>query len=117
PFFRRVTQFGWRERGSMCGIAGEIRFDGGPASAVAVAAMNGCHARRGPDGEGLYLQDRVAFGHRRLKIIDLSDRSRQPMVDSDLGIAVVFNGIIYNYRELKTTLEERGYRFFSGRDT
>jgi len=101
----------------MCGIAGEIRFDGGPASAVAVAAMNGCHARRGPDGEGLYLQDRVAFGHRRLKIIDLSDRSRQPMVDSDLGIAVVFNGIIYNYRELKTTLEERGYRFFSGGDT
>ncbi|MFN4090129.1 MAG: N-acetylglutaminylglutamine amidotransferase [Alphaproteobacteria bacterium] len=101
----------------MCGIAGEIRFDGGGASASAVAAINGRQAPRGPDGEGLYLQDRIGFGHRRLRIIDLSDRARQPMVDSDLGLALVFNGIIYNYKELKATLEARGYRFFSGGDT
>jgi len=101
----------------MCGIAGEIRFGGGPASARAVAAINGRQAVRGPDGEGLYQQDGIALGHRRLRIIDLSDRARQPMVDSDLGLALVFNGIIYNYKELKKTLEGRGYRFFSGGDT
>src|SRR3546814_21004762 len=101
----------------MCGSAGEIRFGDGPASAAAVAAMNGRQARRGPDGEGLFLQDRVAFGHRRLRIIDLSDRSRQPMVDSVLGLTLVFNGIIYHYKELKTALEERGYRFCSRGDT
>src|SRR3546814_8901186 len=100
----------------MCGIAGEIRFGDGPASAAAVAAMNGRQARRGPDGEGLFLQDRVAFGHRRLRIIDLSDRSRQPMVDSELGLTLVFNGIIYNYKELKTALDERGHRLFSSGD-
>src|SRR3546814_7597087 len=57
------------------------------------------------------------LGHRRLRIVDLSDRSRQPMVDSELGLTLVCNGIIYNYKELKTALEERGYRFFSSGDT
>src|SRR6056297_2183560 len=101
----------------MCGIAGELRFDATIASAAAVQAMTDCLAPRGPDGEGLYVQDRIAFGHRRLKIIDLSDRSRQPMVDSDLGLAIAFNGILYNYKELKIELEGKGYRFFSSGDT
>src|SRR3546814_17900711 len=59
----------------------------------------------------------VCSSDLRLRILDLSDRSRQPMVDSELGLTLVFNGIIYNYKELKTALEERGYRFFSSGDT
>jgi asparagine synthase (glutamine-hydrolysing) len=60
---------------------------------------------------------RVAFGHRRLKILDLSECGAQPMVDSELGLTVVFNGLIYNYREIRHELEGHGYRFFSTTDT
>lgn len=74
-------------------------------------------APRGPDAEGLVLHGRVALGHRRLRIIDLSDSAQQPMVDSELGLSIVFNGAIYNYRELRAELEARGYRFFSQGDT
>jgi len=101
----------------MCGITGEVRFDGARASAGAITAANDVMAPRGPDGEGLWLQGRVGFGHRRLKIIDLSDKSSQPMVDSDLGLTIVFNGILYNYPELKQELAGKGYQFFSTGDT
>jgi asparagine synthase (glutamine-hydrolysing) len=101
----------------MCGIAGEVRFDGRDASADRVAAMGEVLAPRGPDASGLFCQSRVAFGHRRLKIIDLSDRAQQPMVDPDLGLAVVFNGCIYNYPALREELTAKGYRFFSSGDT
>lgn len=74
-------------------------------------------ASRGPDGAGLFVQGGIALGHRRLKIIDLSDASQQPMVDAELGLAIVFNGAIYNYRDLRTELEGMGYRFFSRGDT
>ena len=59
----------------------------------------------------------VAFGHRRLSIIDLSARGAQPMVDSDLGLTLVFNGCIYNYKELRAELQAAGYRFFSTADS
>ncbi|NBC34187.1 MAG: N-acetylglutaminylglutamine amidotransferase [Alphaproteobacteria bacterium] len=101
----------------MCGLSGEIRFDGRPADPAALAAMTDTLAPRGPDGTGLFLRDRVGLGHRRLKIIDLSDRAAQPMVDSDLGLTLVFNGIIYNYQELRAELQRAGHRFFSGGDT
>jgi asparagine synthase (glutamine-hydrolysing) len=74
-------------------------------------------APRGPDGSGSYAQDAIALAHRRLKIIDLSASGQQPMVDSELGLAIVFNGCIYNYRELRAELEAVGYRFFSRSDT
>jgi len=74
-------------------------------------------AARGPDGAGLWANGATALGHRRLKIIDLSERAQQPMVDADLGISVAFNGCIYNYRELRRELEGKGYRFFSDGDT
>lgn len=74
-------------------------------------------APRGPDGAGLQERGRVAFGHRRLKIIDLSDKAAQPMVDADLGLTLTFNGCIYNYPELRAELEGRGYRFTSSGDT
>lgn len=101
----------------MCGLAGEIRFDGRSASPERLAAMADAMATRGPDADGLFLQSRVGLAHRRLSIIDLSDRAQQPMVDSELGLAIVYNGAIYNYRELKGELEAAGYRFFSDGDT
>jgi asparagine synthase (glutamine-hydrolysing) len=74
-------------------------------------------APRGPDGAGVWSQGRVALGHRRLKIIDLSESGAQPMVDSELGLAVCWNGCIYNYKQLRNELTEFGYRFFSTSDT
>ncbi len=65
----------------------------------------------------MFAQGNVAFGHRRLSIIDLSERAQQPMIDPELGLAIVFNGCIYNYRELRRELDGRGYRFFSSGDT
>jgi asparagine synthase (glutamine-hydrolysing) len=88
----------------MCGIAGEMRFDGSSADPAVVARIVKAMERRGPDGTGLHAAGPVALGHRRLKIIDLSERGAQPMVDSALGLAVVFNGCIYNYRDLRREL-------------
>ena len=84
----------------MCGIAGEVRFDGHDADVAAVARINEAMHRRGPDGTGVHATGRAAFGHRRLKILDLSECGAQPMVDNELGLTTVFNGLIYNYREL-----------------
>ncbi len=84
---------------------------------AAVARMTNRLKPRGPDGVGIVAHGRVALGHRRLKIIDLSAASRQPMVDPALGLTIVFNGCIYNYKELRAELEAKGYRFFSGGDT
>jgi asparagine synthase (glutamine-hydrolysing) len=99
----------------MCGICGELRLDGAPVEASLLARMLPALARRGPDDEGTWLAGPVGFGHRRLSIIDLSERSHQPMVDDEL--ALVFNGAIYNYRELRAELQARGHRFVSGGDT
>ncbi len=101
----------------MCGICGEVTFLGQPASVDAVSAMNGCMTKRGPDGDGIVARGRVAFGHRRLKIIDLSEKAEQPMVDPALGVTIVFNGCIYNHKELRAELEAKGYTFFSEGDT
>ena len=100
----------------MCGICGEVTFDGTAAS-DSLAAMNARMWARGPDAGGTFSQDRVAFGHRRLSIIDLAAASQQPMIDPVLGLAAVFNGCIYNYRELRGDLTAKGYRFFSQGDT
>ncbi|KND41754.1 N-acetylglutaminylglutamine amidotransferase [Streptomyces stelliscabiei] len=101
----------------MCGLSGEIRFDGGRPDLAAVERMTDRLAPRGPDGRGLWSQGPVALGHRRLKIIDLSECGAQPMTDPEGRIAGVFNGCIYNYRELRSELRGLGHRFFSGSDT
>jgi asparagine synthase (glutamine-hydrolysing) len=101
----------------MCGIAGELRFDQRPADLAAVERITHHLAPRGPDAHGFHSQGPIAFGHRRLKIMDLAEASGQPMIDSDLGLSMVFNGAIYNYPELRAELESLGYRFFSGGDT
>lgn len=74
-------------------------------------------ARRGPDGEGIFSQGSRCFGHRRLSIMDLSQRAHQPFVDNALGMGIVFNGAIYNHHELRTELREAGYQFASSGDT
>ncbi|MCB8837634.1 N-acetylglutaminylglutamine amidotransferase [Aurantimonas sp. VKM B-3413] len=101
----------------MCGICGEIRFDGRGASPERLQRMGDCLARRGPDGAGQIVRGRVGLGHRRLKIIDLSEKAAQPMEDPELGLTIAFNGCIYNYPELRKELEGKGYRFFSTGDT
>jgi asparagine synthase (glutamine-hydrolysing) len=101
----------------MCGICGELRFDGGGPAAATLTRMNEKLARRGPDDEGVYIRGPVGFGHRRLSVIDLSTRSHQPMVDQALGLALVFNGAIYNYQALRAELIDLGYQFFSDGDT
>lgn len=74
-------------------------------------------APRGPDAAGVWSQGRVALGHRRLKIIDLTEAGAQPMIDPELGLAICWNGCIYNYKELRAELSGHGYRFFSHSDT
>lgn len=101
----------------MCGFAGEIRFDGREASTASVVSMSAALGSRGPDASGVHAQGPVAFAHRRLKIIDLSERGQQPLTDPELGLSLVFNGCIYNHLELRSELEALGYRFFSESDT
>src|ERR1700748_790631 len=100
----------------MCGLCGEISF-AGPADVDAVQAMTGRMIARGSDAGGIFAQDNIALGHRRLSILDLSATGQQPMIDPELGLAVVFNGCIYNFRQLRQELAEMGYRFFSSGDS
>ncbi|MBY0531576.1 MAG: N-acetylglutaminylglutamine amidotransferase [Xanthobacteraceae bacterium] len=101
----------------MCGICGEIRSRGDAASAAVTEAISGNLKHRGPDAGGVYAQRNVALGHRRLSILDLSPAADQPMIDAELGLAIAFNGCIYNFRDLRGELEAKGYRFFTGGDT
>jgi asparagine synthase (glutamine-hydrolysing) len=101
----------------MCGFSGELRTDGQAADAGAVARMAETMHRRGPDGAGVYAQGPLALGHRRLQVIDLSAKAAQPMVEPELGLALVFNGCLYNYPELRQELTAAGYRFFSTGDS
>ncbi|SDQ12254.1 N-acetylglutaminylglutamine amidotransferase [Quadrisphaera sp. DSM 44207] len=101
----------------MCGLSGEIRFDGRAADTAAVDAMSQVLAPRGPDGEGAWSSGPVAFAHRRLAVIDLSEGGAQPMVDEPTDLVGVFNGCVYNYQELRAELERAGHRFRSTSDT
>jgi asparagine synthase (glutamine-hydrolysing) len=100
----------------MCGIAGEIAR-GRAADIGAIASMADTMVPRGPDSGGVWSKDGVAFGHRRLAIIDLSTHGHQPMHDPELHLTVAFNGCIYNYPQLRDDLIAKGYRFFSHSDT
>ncbi len=101
----------------MCGICGELRFDGQSVDSSVIASMMTKLEKRGPDSGGSFCEANLGFGHRRLSIIDLSDKSRQPMYDPDLNLHLVFNGAIYNYKILREQLQREGYRFFSDGDT
>ena len=101
----------------MCGLAGEIRFDGTSPDVGAVARMTGCLVHRGPDGDGLWARGPVALGHRRLSIVDLSTAGAQPMVVTRLGLTIAYNGMVYNYRDLREELHGKGHTFDSTSDT
>jgi len=101
----------------MCGICGELRFDKRPADLAAIQRMTACLERRGPDHGGSFSDGPLGFGHQRLAVIDLSEHSDQPLVDQELSLSLVFNGAIYNYRELRHELQGMGYRFFSEGDS
>jgi asparagine synthase (glutamine-hydrolysing) len=105
----------------MCGIVGIYAFHyaANPVDRDELRRIRDHMAARGPDGFGeWYSQDgRVGLGHRRLTIIDLSERGAQPMVSADGKLAVTFNGEIYNYRQLRASLEAKGCRFRTQTDT
>jgi asparagine synthase (glutamine-hydrolysing) len=102
----------------MCGISGVFALEGRlhPDARAAVPAMNAAIAHRGPDGDGFYDAIDVSLGHRRLAIIDRA-RGQQPMTNEDGSCHIVFNGEIYNHRELRPQLEARGHRFRTSSDT
>ena len=101
----------------MCGLAGEMRFDGRSADVAACDRIGRCLEHRGPDGDGVWAHGPVALAHRRLSIIDLSVAGSQPMVDPALGLTLVFNGCIYNYQQLRAELQGHGHHFFSTSNT
>lgn len=103
----------------MCGIIGQLNFDGRPVDRELFDAMRDTLRHRGPDGAGTELLENgsLALGHRRLSILDLSERGRQPMTNEDGQIWITFNGEIYNFRPLRKQLTKAGHRFRSASDT
>ena len=99
----------------MCGIAGFV----GDFAPSLLERMNSIQAHRGPDGSGVFYDPAAGVGlaHRRLAIIDLSESGSQPMWDETKGLCIVFNGEIFNFRELRQDLERDGFRFRSTSDT
>lgn len=103
----------------MCGIAGILRWNGQQqqqSRQLEIERMTKAVAHRGPDGEGFLLRGAVAFGHRRLAIIDPTG-GHQPMPNEDETLWITYNGELYNFRELKYELEQKGHRFLTRCDT
>ncbi len=101
----------------MCGICGIFRVDGRKVDEQLIQRMLKPIERRGPDDFGIHVRGTLGLGHRRLSIIDLSEKSHQPMQDPHTGLIIVFNGSIYNYPQLRSELRALGHSFFSTGDT
>jgi len=101
----------------MCGIVGQYNLNGAPIKQTQLVQMRDKLFHRGPDDAGMYIDGNFGFAFRRLSIIDLSPLGHQPMCNEDETIWIVFNGEIYNFQELRTTLEQKGHRFKSQTDT
>ncbi|MEA2358151.1 MAG: hypothetical protein QOI62_1411 [Solirubrobacteraceae bacterium] len=101
----------------MCGITGILNTDGAPVDRNVLQAMTRALAHRGPDGEGMHFDGSLAFGHRRLAIIDPTPAGHQPMVSADGRWVLNYNGEVYNFRELRAELEHAGSRFRSHCDS
>src|SRR5262249_41563693 len=98
----------------MCGICGIVPLPEDSAiSNDVVTSMRESMVHRGPDDAGLYLQAGVALGSRRLSILDLSERGHMPMTAANGRYTITYNGEVYNFRELRSQLEARGYTFHS----
>ena len=101
----------------MCGIAGIVNYSGASIAPPVLKLMTDAIAHRGPDGEGHWIEGNIGFGHRRLSIIDLSPAGHQPMISADYRYVLTYNGEIYNFLELRTELEAKGYWFRSQSDS
>tara|TARA_Y100000022_G_C13246025_1_gene374847 strand:- start:21 stop:1898 length:1878 start_codon:yes stop_codon:yes gene_type:complete len=101
----------------MCGIAGLININFEKVSPKILEKMNNSIRHRGPDGKGLWIEDNIGIGHRRLAIIDRSSSAKQPMISSDGRYILSYNGEIYNYIEIRSLLEKAGFNFKSKSDT
>jgi len=101
----------------MCGIAGIINFNGEPVHAPQLSTMMQKMKHRGPDDDGLFVEDNIGLGFVRLSILDLSIAGHQPMFDPSGRYVMVFNGEIYNYIEIRKLLEAKGYHFRSATDS
>jgi asparagine synthase (glutamine-hydrolysing) len=102
----------------MCGIAGSYHLEiGRPATSDRIGDALRCIAHRGPDDEGVHAEGRAVLGHRRLSIIDTSAAGHQPFTDEGGRYTIVFNGEIFNYRDLRAALEAKGHTFRSHTDT
>src|SRR5919109_1593118 len=100
----------------MCGIVGQVRVDGRGVDEALLHRMCAALEHRGPDSRGVYLEPGVGLGIQRLRIIDLATGD-QPIFNEDRTVAVVLNGEIYNYRELRDRLRKSGHRFATQSDT
>lgn len=101
----------------MCGVCGELRLDNSQVNPETIQRMLVPLQRRGPDNEGTYFSNSIGLGHRRLSIIDLSERANQPLTDEHTNLSIVFNGTIYNYPQLRDELVKLGHHFNSTGDT
>jgi asparagine synthase (glutamine-hydrolysing) len=101
----------------MCGIAGIFNFNKQPVSHQTIKTMVDVIAHRGPDGEGVYIDENMALGHRRLSILDITPKGAQPMGSHNGEWVIVFNGCIYNYLDLRIDLKSKGHEFVSTGDT
>src|SRR5574341_617926 len=101
----------------MCGICGIVDISGRPVQEGLLSEMSHTLYHRGPDSSGVYISGPAGLGHRRLKIIDLSESARQPMTNEDQSLWIAFNGEIYNYRSLTEDLKGKGHIFRSASDT
>jgi asparagine synthase (glutamine-hydrolysing) len=102
----------------MCRLAGIVNFESPPDTGV-ITCMRDAQQHGGPDDAGIYMDDEfpLAFGFRRLSLLDLSLRGHQPMMDRNKKIILIFNGEIYNFREIRKELEEKNHVFVSVSDT
>ncbi len=101
----------------MCGITGVFHLDGERVKVSVLAEMAKAISHRGPDDEGFYCDENIGLAHQRLSILDTSRKGAQPMVSKDQRWVVVFNGCIYNHKELREELKNMGHYFTSQSDT
>jgi asparagine synthase (glutamine-hydrolysing) len=110
----------------MCGICGKLSYGGVQVDEALLRRMCRSLVYRGPDDEGVFVSSnsesqnskvQVGLGHTRLRVIDLSDAGHQPMCNEDETIWLVYNGEIYNFKEIRTELKEKGHRFRSDTDS
>ena len=101
----------------MCGIAGILTLDGSGVESQTLLQMRDTMLHRGPDDAGLWTEGNIGFAHRRLSILDLSIAGHQPFLSDDGRNIITYNGEVYNFKELRKDLEQKGFQFKTQTDT